>query len=86
MNKAELIENFLREIKGDTFIPYREGEDEISANITAVVAVINTLIPDDTVLVPRELIQNIDDMTEAGFSAEDEIDKLCALLATLEEG
>ena len=35
---------------------------------------------DGFVIVPVELIQNIDDITEAGFGAEDQIDELCALL------
>ncbi len=35
------------------------------------------------VIVPVELIQNIDLMTEAGFSAEDQIDELCLLLSTI---
>ena len=32
------------------------------------------------VLVPVQLIQNIDDLTESGFGAEDQIDELCNLI------
>jgi len=32
------------------------------------------------VLVPVQLIQNIDDLTESGFDAEEQIDELCDLI------
>lgn len=37
-------------------------------------------ILDGHVLVPSQLIQSIDDLTEAGFGAEDQIYELCELL------
>ena len=37
------------------------------------------------VLVPRELINDIDNLTEAGFDAAEQIDELCGLLSIAEE-
>ena len=40
----------------------------------------------DKVIVPTQLIRDIDDLTEAGFGAENEIDELCALRPAISEG
>jgi len=61
-----------------------EYEAGKNAALKIAVDLINTHMA-GKVIVPVELIQNIDDLTEAGFGAEEQIDELCLLLSTIGE-
>lgn len=75
LTKKQCVE-YIREV-------YDEFKSHTLGHLTSYdLAEVDSLMSDmeDCVLVPIELIQNIDDLTEAGFGAEDHIDELCALL------
>ena len=62
---------------------YEEFKSHTLGHLTSYdLAEVDSLMSDleDCILVPGELIQSIDDLTESGFSAEDQIDELCGLL------
>ena len=51
----------------------------VDNTLSEIIDLINTHMA-GRVIVPVELIQNINDLTEAGFTADIFIDELCALL------
>lgn len=63
---------------------YEEFKSHTLGHLTSYdLAAVDSLMSDmeDHTLVPNQLIQDIDDMTEAGFDAADQLDTLCSLLA-----
>ena len=75
------IEDMIAEIKSEGWKPYRENSDYDTAVYLRDVDDIIRKHCENMVLVPAQLIKDINDITEAGLGVEDQIDELCELLS-----
>jgi hypothetical protein len=75
------IEDMITEIKGESWRQYTDNEEYRRGVYLDDVGDIIRKHCEGMVLVPTQLIKDIDDLTEAGLFAVNQIDELCELLS-----